>query len=338
MLKKITGGVGRDSHAPPYNHNKIWTKSFIAAVIGVMILAIISLFVGVYDIRGQEDGWDMFFITRVPRTAALLLTGAAMAMAGLVMQLITQNKFVEPTTTGTMEWAGLGLLFVYLMFPSPTLMLRMLGAIVFSFVGTMVFFLFLRRVKLRSSLIVPIIGLMLGAVISAFSTFVGLFFNMSQNIQNWFIGSFAPIQAGRYEYLWIIIIITILIFMLASRLTIAGLGEDIAKSLGLNYNTIVLIATMLIAVAVGIVAAVVGNLPFLGLIVPNIISMFRGDDLKSNLPWVCVLGMGIITVCDIISRTIIMPFEISVSVILGTVGAVVFIIILLRQRRPRRLR
>ena len=103
---------------------------------------------------------------------------------------------------------------------------------------------------------------MLGAVISAFSTFIGLFFDMSQNIANWFIGSFAPIQAGRYEYLWLIIIITILVFLLADRLTIAGLGEDVAKSLGLNYNTIVLIATMLVAVAVGIVAAVVGNLPF----------------------------------------------------------------------------
>jgi iron complex transport system permease protein len=338
VLKNTIGGAGKNSQTPPYHHNKIWTKSFIAAVVVVILLGIVSLFTGVYDIQGQEDGWDMFFITRVPRTAALLLTGAAMAMAGLVMQLITQNKFVEPTTTGTMEWAGLGLLFVYLMFPSPTLMLRMLGAIVFSFIGTMVFFLFLRRVKLRSSLIVPIIGLMLGAVISAFSTFVGLFFDMSQNIQNWFIGSFAPIQAGRYEYLWIIIIITILIFMFANRLTIAGLGEDIAKSLGLNYNTIILLATMLIAIAVGIVAAVVGNLPFLGLIVPNIVSMIRGDDLRSNLPWVCVLGMGTITLCDIISRTIIMPFEISVSVILGTVGAVVFIIILLRQRRPRRLR
>lgn len=338
MLKNTIGGPGKNSQAPPYHHNKIWTKSFIIAVIAVAILGIVSLFTGVYDIQGKADGWDMFFITRVPRTAALLLTGAAMAMAGLVMQLITQNKFVEPTTTGTMEWAGLGLLFVYLMFPSPSLMLRMLGAIVFSFIGTMVFFLFLRRVRLRSSLIVPIIGLMLGAVISAFSTFVGLFFDMSQNIANWFIGSFAPIQAGRYEYLWIIIIITILIFMFANRLTIAGLGEDIAKSLGLNYNTIILLATMLIAIAVGIVAAVVGNLPFLGLIVPNIVSMIRGDDLRSNLPWVCVLGMGTITLCDIISRTIIMPFEISVSVILGTVGAAVFIIILLRQRRPRRLR
>lgn len=337
MLKNTAGGAGRNSQTPLSTQNKIWTKSFVLAVIGVILLGIISLFTGVYNMGAHEDFWEMFFITRVPRTAALLLTGAAMAMAGLVMQLITQNKFVEPTTTGTMEWAGLGLLFVYLMFPSPTLMLRMLGAIVFSFVGTMVFFLFLRRVKLRSSLIVPIIGLMLGAVVSAFSTFFGLFFDMSQNIQNWFIGSFAPIQVGRYEYLWIIII-TILIFMFANRLTIAGLGEDVAKSLGLNYNTIVLIATMLIAIAVGIVAAVVGNLPFLGLIVPNIVSMIRGDDMRSNLPWVCLMGMATITVCDIISRTIIMPFEISVSVILGTVGAVVFITILLRQRRPRRLR
>ena len=154
-----------------YNQNKIWTKPFIIAVIVVIILGIISLFTGVYDIRGQEDGMEMFFITRVPRTVALMLTGYAMAMAGLVMQLITQNRFVEPTTTGTIEWSGLGLLFVYLLFPAPTLVQRMTGAIIFSFIGTMIFFLFLRRVKLRSSLIVPIIGLMLGAVISAVSTF-----------------------------------------------------------------------------------------------------------------------------------------------------------------------
>ena len=153
----------------------------------------------------------MFFITRVPRTAALMLTGAAMAMAGLVMQLITQNRFVEPTTTGTIEWSGLGLLFVYLLFPSPTLVQRMTGAIIFSFIGTMIFFLFLRRVKLRSSLIVPIIGLMLGAVISAVSTFMGLLFQMTQSIETWFVGSFANIQVGRYEYLWLIVIITLLI-------------------------------------------------------------------------------------------------------------------------------
>ena len=337
MPKKTIQKKTRAGKFQPNSHNdkKIWTKSFILAILVVVILGIISLFTGVYDIQGQEDGMDMFFITRVPRTAALMLTGAAMSMAGLVMQLITQNRLVEPTTTGTIEWAGLGLLFVYLIFPAPTLVQRMTGAIIFSFVGTMIFFMFLRRVRLRSSLIVPIIGMMLGAVISAISTFIGLLFQMTQNIESWFVGSFASIQIGRYEYLWLIVVITILIFIYADRLTLAGLGEDVTTSLGLNYNKIVLIGTGLISFAVGIVAAVIGNLPFLGLIVPNVVSMYRGDDLRSNLPWVCVLGMGAITLCDIISRTIIKPFEVPVSLILGTVGAVVFIAILLRRRRTR---
>lgn len=331
--KKMIGAG--NSQPQRYYNNKIWTKPFISAIFVVIILGIISLFTGVYDIQGQVDGRDMFFITRVPRTAALMLTGAAMSMSGLVMQLITQNRLVEPTTTGTIEWSGLGLLIVYLFFSAPTLVLRMTGAILFSFIGTMIFFLFLRRVKLRSSLIVPIIGMMLGAVISAFSTFVGLTFQMTQNIESWFVGSFAAVQAGRYEYLWLIIIVTGLIFICADKLTLAGLGEDVATSLGVNYNKIIILGTGLISFAVGIVTAVIGNLPFLGLIVPNIVSMYRGDNLRSNLPWVCVLGMGVITLCDIISRTIIMPFEVPVSLILGTMGSIVFIVILLRQRRLR---
>lgn len=312
--------------------SNISTKSFIGAVLVVFLLAGLSLVTGVYDIS-QEGGSDMFWITRVPRTLAIMLTGAAMAMSGLVMQLITQNRLVEPTTTGTLEWAGLGLLAVYLLVPAPTLMMRMTGAIVFSFIGTMVFFWFLRSVKLRSSLIVPIIGLMLGAVISAVSTFLGLFFQASQIIEGWFVGSFASVQVGRYEYLWLIILVTFFIFILANRLTLAGLGEDIATSLGVNYSRLILIATGLIALAVGVVATVIGNLPFLGLIVPNIVSMFRGDDLRSNLPWVCVIGMGTVLVSDLISRTIIMPFELPVSLILGTMGSIVFIMILLRQRK-----
>jgi len=184
-------------------------------------------------------------------------------------------------------------------------------------------------------LIVPIIGMMLGAVVSSISTFIGLTFQMSQSVQSWFVGSFSSVQLGRYEYLWLIVIVTILIFIYADRLTLAGLGEDVATSLGVNYNRIIILGTGLISLAVGIVAAVIGNLPFLGLIVPNIISMYRGDNLRGNLPWVCVFGMGIIMLCDIVSRTIIMPFEVPVSLILGSVGSVTFIIILLRRRRRR---
>jgi iron complex transport system permease protein len=339
VTRNVSAEVESDSQPQlSQQKKKLWTVPFVLAILAVAILGVISLFTGVYDIWGQEDGRDMFFITRVPRTIALMLTGAAMAMTGLIMHLVTQNKMVEPTTIGTTEWAGLGLLAVYLLIPNPTLVTRMTGAIVFSFVGTMIFFLFLRRVRLRSSLIVPIIGLMLGAVISAFSTFMALFFRMSQVVENWFIGSFAPVQSGRYEFLWVIVIVTLIVFLYSNRLMLAGLGEDVATTLGVNYNRIILLANALIAVTVGIVAAVIGNIPFLGLIVPNIISMTRGDDLKSNLPWVCLLGMGTITLCDIIARVVNMPFEVPVSTILGTLGAVVFILILLRQRKSRRLR
>lgn len=339
MLKNLIPKHAGVENAQPqrHNHRKLWTIPFIIAIIITIILSVISLLTGVYDIKGQADGMEMFLITRVPRTFALMLTGAAMAMSGLVMQLITQNRLVEPTTTGTMEWSGLGLMFIYLFFPAPSLVLRMTGAIIFSYIGTMIFFVFLKKVKLRSSLVVPIIGMMLGAIVSAFSTFVGLVFQMTQNIENWYAGSFSSVQIGRYEYLWIIILITILIFIFADRLTLAGLGEDVATSLGVNYDRIVLLGTAFISLAVGIVAAVIGTLPFLGLIVPNIVSMFRGDDLRSNLPWVCLSGMAAIMICDILSRIIIMPFEIPVSMILGTVGAVVFILILLRQRRSRRI-
>lgn len=330
---EINGAEGTQSRL--FHRQKLLTRPFLFTLLAVAALAFLSMFTGVYDIQGQEDGWEMFFITRVPRTMSLMLTGAAMSMSGLVTQMITQNRMVEPTTTGTIEWAGLGLILVYVMFPGPSLVLRMTGAILFSFAGTMIFFLFLRKVRLRSSLIVPIVGMMLGAVVSAVSTFVGLVFSMTQSLETWFAGSFAQVQVGRYEYLWLIIIVNVVIFIYADRLTLAGLGQDVSTSLGLDYNRIVLIGTGLVSASVGIVASVIGNLPFLGLIVPNIVSMYRGDDLKSNLPWVCMLGMIVITFCDILARTVIMPFEVPVSMILGTAGAVIFIIMLMKQRKPR---
>ena len=292
-----------------------------------------SLLTGVYDVFGGEDGGQMFAITRIPRTVALVLAGAAMSMCGLVMQLLTQNRFVEPTTTGTTEWAGLGLLVTMILFPGASILTRMSGAVLAAFLGTMLFFAFLRQVSLRSSLIVPIVGIMLGAVVGSASTFVALQTDMLQNLGIWFAGSFTTVLRGQYEPLWIVAIIAVVVFLVADRFTVAGLGEEIATNIGVNYTRVVLLGTVLIAVATGVVTVVVGNLPFLGLIVPNIVSMVRGDDLRSNLPWVCLLGIAIVTVCDLIGRTIIMPFEVPVSLILGVVGAAVFIVLILRQRR-----
>lgn len=312
---------------------KLFDPKLLFGVLVVLILLVISLFTGVYDIFGAEDGAEMFAITRIPRTIALVLAGAAMSMCGLVMQLLTQNRFVEPTTTGTTEWAGLGLLTVMIIAPQSGLLTKMGVAIIFAFIGTMIFFLFLQRVSLKASLTVPIVGIMLGAVVGAVSTFIALQTDMLQSLGIWFAGSFTSVLRGQYEILWVVALVGIAIFIVADRFTVAGLGEEIATNVGLNYRQVMLLGTGLIAIATGVVTVVVGNLPFLGLIVPNIVSMFRGDDLRGNLPWVVLLGVGVVTVCDLIGRTIIMPFEIPVSLVLGILGAAIFIVLLLRQRK-----
>ncbi|OFT88823.1 MULTISPECIES: ABC transporter permease [Corynebacterium] len=305
----------------------------LLAVLLVAALLAASLMTGEYDIFSGEDGAEIFALTRIPRTIALVLAGAAMAMSGLVMQMLTQNRFVSPTTTGTTEWAGLGLLLVMIFAPTASLTGRMVGAIAASFIGTMVFFLFLRRVSLRSSLVVPIVGIMLGAVVSSVSTFIALQFDALQSLTVWFAGSFTSVFKGQYEVLWIVAGVVVAVFLIADRLTVAGLGEDIATGLGLNYQRVLFLGTGLVAVATGVVTVVVGNLPFLGLIVPNLVSMIRGDDLRSNLPWVALTGIAVVAVCDLLARIVIAPFEIPVSVILGVVGSAVFIAMIVRQRR-----
>ena len=303
------------------------------ATLAVIALLLLSLATGEYSILSQDDGWRLFLAVRVPRTIALILSGAAMSMSGLVMQLVTQNRFAEPSTTGTSEWAGLGLLVIMIAWPGAPILVRMTCAIAFAFIGTMVFFALLRRVSLRSSLLVPIMGMMLGAVVSAISTFIALETNTMQSVAVWFQGSFTSVYEGQYEVLWIVAAVVAIVFVMADRLTAVSLGEDIAISLGVNYHRMVLIATGLVAVATGVVTVVVGSLPFLGLIVPNLVSMTMGDNLRTNLPWVCLVGIALVTVTDLLARTIISPFEMPVSVILGVLGAFVFIALVLRQAR-----
>ncbi|MGR6740737.1 ABC transporter permease [Microbacterium sp. F1-18] len=303
-----------------------------AAIIVVAGLVVLSLFVGVYDLASGGVGGEMLWITRIPRTLALVLAGCAMAVSGLVMQLLTQNRFVEPTTTGTTEWAALGLLATVLLVPDAPLVVRMVVASIAAFLGTMVFLAILRRIQLRSSLIVPLIGIMLGAVVSSFTTYLAVSANALQMLGTWFMGSFTAVVRGRYEVLWIVGIVVVLVALFADRLTAASLGKDVATTLGVDYDRVLLLGTALVAVATGVTTVVVGFLPFLGLIVPNLVSMWRGDNLRANLPWVCLGGVAVIVVCDIVGRVIRTPFEVPVSMILGVLGAAVFVALLLRQR------
>ncbi|BES84662.1 iron ABC transporter permease [Pectobacterium araliae] len=315
-------------------------KSFYYSL-GLLFLAcmiVVSLFVGAGQLTMQAvwndpEMCDIFFISRVPRTLALLLAGSAMSVAGLIMQLLTQNRFVEPSLAGTTQSASLGLLVVMIAVPSATIFTKMVVASLFALAGTFLFMMLLQRIVLKSALVVPLVGIMLGAVISSITTFGAMYFDLLQALGSWESGDFSGVLQGRYELLWLVGALTLVACWIADRFTVAGMGREFSVNVGLNYRQVMLMGLSIIAIVSGVVVVVVGSLPFIGLIVPNLISMMLGDNVRKTIPWVCLLGGGLVLCCDIISRVIRYPFEIPVSVILGVIGAAVFLLLLLSQKR-----
>ncbi|KPE16760.1 iron ABC transporter permease [Yersinia pestis subsp. microtus bv. Ulegeica] len=296
---------------------------------------ICSLFIGAGHVTfanlwSDPDMRDIFFISRVPRTLALVLAGSAMSVSGLIMQMLTQNRFVEPSIAGTTQSASLGLLLVMVFSPSASVMIKMLVATLFAMGGTVLFMMLLARMRMKSALMVPLTGIMLGAVFSAVTTFLAMEFDLLQSLGSWESGDFSGVLQGRYELLWIVGVLTLVACFIADRFTVAGMGRDFSVNVGLNYQRVMLIGMSIIAIISGVV---IGVLPFLGLIIPNIVSMAMGDNLRRTIPWVGLCGGGLVVLCDIIGRLISYPFEIPASVILGVIGALVFLLLIVRTKR-----
>ena len=315
-------------------------KRILIAVAAIASLALVSLLIGAGDVSlaalfSPQDGartTQILLISRIPRTLALILAGMAMAVAGTIMQMLTQNRFVEPSTAGTVESASLGLLTTTLLAPDLSVIGKMLAAAAFALAGTALFLRLLRLVPLRSTLTVPLVGIMLGGVISAITAFFAYRFDLLQSLNAWTTGDFSSILRGRYELLWVAFALTILAYAAADRLTLAGMGRDFTTNLGLRYRTVVSFGLVIVSMVTATIVVTVGMLPFLGLIVPNVVSMMIGDNMRRSLPWVAMLGAGLVLACDIIGRVVYYPYEVPIGTIMGIVGSALFVVLLLKGR------
>lgn len=311
----------------------------VLAVSGLVVLAVASVFVGVADasplalLTGgvDSDAALVLFASRIPRTVAVILAGAAMAIAGLIMQMIVRNRFVEPATAGTGESAALGILVVTLLAPAMPLPGKMAVAAVFALAGTALFLAILRRVPVRQIMLVPLIGIMLGGIIGAITTFIAYRTDLLQTLGTWMTGDFSGVLRGRYEFLWIAAAMVVVAWIAADRFSVAGLGEEFTVNLGLNYARVVALGVTIVAIITASVVVTAGMIPFLGLVVPNIVSLVLGDNVRRSIPWVAVLGAGFILVCDLIGRLVRFPYEIPLGVVAGTIGAGLFLWLLLRR-------
>ena len=131
----------------------------------------------------SDDAWLTLTASRLPRLAALILTGVGLAVCGVILQQIVRNRFVEPATSGGLDAAKLGILISLTVAPAAGAAGRMLFALAFCFAASLLYVAIIRRIKFKNTVMVPVIGLMYGSVLSAIAEFYAYRHNILQSMQ-----------------------------------------------------------------------------------------------------------------------------------------------------------
>jgi len=302
-------------------------------------LCVVSVLLGARQMAWSDllslsgDTWLTLTASRLPRLAALVLTGAGLSVCGVILQQIVRNKFVEPGTTGGLDAAKLGILVALTLMPAAGTMSRMLFALVFSLLASILFIAVIRRIRFRNLVLVPVVGLMYGSVLASFAEFYAYSHNILQSMQGWLLGDFSRVVQGHYEILYIIFPVVILAYLYAQRFTVLGMGEDMATSLGLGYASTAVVGLVLVALTVSATVIAVGAIPFVGLVVPQLVALRCGENLRRTLPLVALGGSCLLLACDIAGRLVMYPFEVPIGLTAGAAGGVLFLCLIVRGLR-----
>ncbi len=307
--------------------------------VSLLILSILSLFIGVIDLdtlsllSGDVRQLKILIISRLPRLLALLCTGIGMSVAGLIMQQLCMNKFVSPTTGATISSAQFGILLALLFMPDSTLWGRALFAFAAAVAGTWGFVWFIQRIQFKDIVMVPLVGIMFSNIIGGITNFLAYKFEMTQALSTWLTGHFSLVLKGRYELVYLAVPLVILAFLYANHFNIAGMGRDFSKNLGVNYNVILFMGLTIAAMITASVVVVVGAVSYIGLIVPNVVSLFKGDKIRGTLADTALFGALFVLVCDMAGRIVIAPYELPIELIIGIIGSILFIMLLFYRLR-----
>lgn len=309
-------------------------RSTIVLSVLLLVLSCCSLFVGVIDLTpaellaGNFEQMEVFLISRLPRLLAILCTGIGMSVAGLIMQQLCSNKFVSPTTGATISSAQFGILLALLFMPASTLWSHAIFAFATAILGTWIFVWFIQRIQFKDVVMVPLVGIMFGNVIGGITNYLAYKYEMTQALSSWLVGHFSLVLKGRYEIVWLTVPLVVLAFLFANHFNIVGLGKDFSKNLGVPYNLVLFSGLTIAAMITASIVVVVGSISYIGLIVPNVVAMYKGDKIRGTLVDTALFGAIFVLVCDMIGRIVIAPYELPIELIVGILGSLIFIALL----------
>lgn len=244
------------------------------------------------------------------------------------MQQLCSNKFVSPTTGATISSAQFGILLALLFMPTSTLWTRAFFAFAAAVLGTWIFVWFIQRLQFKDVVMVPLVGIMFGNVIGGMTTYLAYKYEMTQALSSWLVGHFSLVLKGRYEIVWLTVPMVVLAFLFANHFNIVGMGKDFSQNLGVSYNLVLFAGLTIAAMITASIVVVVGAISYVGLIVPNVVAMYKGDKIRGTLVDTALFGAIFVLVCDMIGRVVIFPYELPIELIVGVLGSLIFIALL----------
>lgn len=284
--------------------------------------------------RGSGTAASIVLYARLPRTCGCLLAGAALAAAGTVIQGVLGNPLAAPNVIGVNAGAGLCTALCAALWPAWT------AAVPFAaFLGALGGVLLVMAIGARtgaSRMTLVLAGVAVSGMFSAGIDAVLTFFPDALNGYTDFrVGGVANLSMSRVApAFWVILAAFLLALSLAGEMDVLLLGEETARSLGLPARRLRVILLALAAALAGAAVSFAGLLGFVGLIAPHMVRRLAGEDSSARLLWASALGgAALLTLCDILARTLFAPYELPVGVVLSLLGGPFFLWLLLRQKR-----
>ena len=266
---------------------------------------------------------------RLPREIAAIFVGAGLAIAGAIMQGITRNPLADPGILGLTAGANAALAITIAFLPAANYFVIMVACFVGAAVGTI---LVVSIGAVKKGGFSPLRIVLAGAAVSAFlhavAEGVGIYFKISKDVSMWSAGGIIGTTWNQLQVIVPFIIIGIMLSIFLSRqLTILSLNEELAIGLGQKITQVKYILFIVVIILAGASVALVGNLAFIGLMIPHIVRGIVGTDYRHILPMSAVCGAIFMLIADTLGRNINAPFETPVQAIVAIIGLPFFLFI-----------
>jgi len=321
-----------------------WLQALFALIL-LAVTVTISLCVGaantsiqdVYEaVVGQSGGkhYTILREIRFPRIIAAILVGSALAVAGAIMQGVTRNPLADPGLLGLTAGANAVLALTMAFIPNASYMMLIFACFVGAGIGMMIVYGIGASTKNGfSPLKLVLAGAAVSALLQAIADGTGILFQISKDVSMWTSGGLIGTTWQALMIVPFIIIGLIVAFIFSRQLTILSLNEEVAVGLGQNTTVIKGIMMFVVVVLAGSAVALVGNLAFVGLMVPHIVRAIVGTDYRLVLPMSAIIGGWFMVTADFAGRMINAPYETPVVAIISIIGLPFFLLLVRKGGR-----